>query len=438
MIKYHFLKYVKSLWSVILVCIVASTSSFAQPKIEVSSVTQVFRNIAVITDTSTIQVIFDEFLIPEFLEETEKIEILDVAGIGFGTFDILIVYPSIRVYLLENTNPDLANIMRNWSISELRRDASNNLDATYFYPAYADTLQTPIPSNLQADLVTNALLADILESLERNYKIKPISFRFERDEEGFTYQIWNHESEAFQFSPRPILIGNKIGTSSDNKITGNSIARSNNSSEFIFITKTIEDSVFLPQAIQREYIKEFRNCDICSGPIYESNTRKRTFQAGFYTLFIPKASFNSSFDFGAGFEMGLLVKPAHHFFKFGLGSSIIPTYSTSDSNSNSTSGAQSVSTNTRQLNTNLQMMSGFYWRSGSQLGGYFSLGSRFQTQFYTEPTPTKYQLSGFVEAAIEFNKISTFLRSGILRSRNATGYHEFGISYALKRFRIKS
>lgn len=174
-----------------------------RPSIPEPEVSQIFRNIAEITDAASIAMILDDFLIAEDPDEVERIEIIDVSNIGFGRDDIVVVYPSLNVYIVEQPSPALSEIMRSWGVREQRTDASNELSPDYFYPEFADTLSETDIRERQNELVQGSIISDLLKSVNRNYADMPISLRFERDEEGFTFQIWNYDQEAFDFNPRP-------------------------------------------------------------------------------------------------------------------------------------------------------------------------------------------------------------------------------------------
>ncbi len=174
-----------------------------RPSIAEPQVSQIFRNIAEITDSASIEWILDDFLIAEDPSQVERIEIIDVSNIGFGRDDIVVVYPSLNVYIVEQPSAELTEIMRSWGIQEQRRDASNELQPNYFYPAFADTLSEEEIQERQIELVQGSILADLLESVNRNYTDMPLSLRFERDNEGFTFQLWNYDRDAFAYRPRP-------------------------------------------------------------------------------------------------------------------------------------------------------------------------------------------------------------------------------------------
>ncbi|MDI6401634.1 hypothetical protein QLX67_06480 [Balneolaceae bacterium ANBcel3] len=179
--------------------------SKAQSSFESPEVSQIFRNIVEITDESSIQIILDDFFITENVEDVERIEIIDISDVGFGSNDILVIYPSRNVYVLDQPSPSLLEDMRTWSITEQRRDGLNTLSADYFYPHHADTLDRSEISETEMELVMGSMISDVIESVNRNYHDMPISMRFERGglDEGFTFQIWNYNEDAFSFQSRP-------------------------------------------------------------------------------------------------------------------------------------------------------------------------------------------------------------------------------------------
>jgi len=238
----------------ISICIVFLTTvlfevSEARQLNQEPEVSQIFRNIAELNDPASIQIIFNDFFITENIDQVDRIEIIDVSDIGFGSNDILVVYPSRNVYMLDQPSPQLAETMRSWSIREQRRDAENTLSADYFYPAHADTLERWEVEESEIVLVQNALISDILESLDRNYTDMPISLRFERGEldEGFTFQMWNYSDDAFSFSPRParsdsIAVNDFLYVLySDSTIVADTTLY-----DIIYINKSVQEIIYLP------------------------------------------------------------------------------------------------------------------------------------------------------------------------------------------------
>ncbi len=239
-------------------------------------VSQIFRNIAEINDPASIQIILEDFFITEDVEQVDRIEIIDVSDIGFGSNDILVVYPSRNVYMLDQPSPQLAETMRGWSIQEQRRDAENTLSADYFYPAHADTLERWEVEESEIVLVQNSLISDILESINRNYQDMPISLRFERGEvdEGFTFQMWNYNEDAFAFSPRPAR-SDSIAVNDFLYVlySDSTVVADTTMYDVIFINKTIKETIHIPpfeeqQIIQTQtlpgsgaFSNEFQNTD---------------------------------------------------------------------------------------------------------------------------------------------------------------------------------
>lgn len=174
-----------------------------RPVIADPEVSQIFRNIAVVTDKESIDILLADFLIPEDVENVEKLEIIDVSNIGFGRDDIVVVFPSMNVYILDQPSEEISRVMRSWGIQEQRRDASIELTSEYFYPGSTQSIPESELQDQQIDLVQRSIISDLLESINRNYLDPDISLRFERDDEGFTFQIWNYNDEAFSYSPRP-------------------------------------------------------------------------------------------------------------------------------------------------------------------------------------------------------------------------------------------
>ncbi|MCC5907263.1 MAG: hypothetical protein JJU13_13710 [Balneolaceae bacterium] len=233
--------------------LIEARQQYQEPEVSV-----IFRNIAEITDPASIEIIIDDFLITEFIEDIERIEVIDVSNIGFGTNDILVVHPSRNVYLLDSpSSPELLETMQNWTITEQRRDASNVLSADDFYPTHADTLESWELEETQIELVQNSLISDVLTSLNRNYTELPISFRFERDHDGFTFQMWNYDEDAFLFTPRPPGVADSVAVNdflyvlySDSTVVADTTLY-----DVIYINKTIQETIHVPEIEEQEIIQ---------------------------------------------------------------------------------------------------------------------------------------------------------------------------------------
>jgi len=237
-----------------LLLLFLSTISMAQTSFEEPEVSQIFRNIAEITDPYSIQLVLDDFFITENVDEVDRIEIIDISDVGFGSNDILVIYPSRNVYMLDQPSQALLETMRNWSITEQRRDGLNTLSADYFYPDHADTLDRWDIDESELDLVMGSLISDILESINRNYNDMPISMRFERGtfDEGFTFQIWNYNEDAFSFQSRParadtILVNDFLYiTYSDSTVVADTTMY-----DIIYINHAVHETVYIPPYEER-------------------------------------------------------------------------------------------------------------------------------------------------------------------------------------------
>lgn len=223
----------------------------------VPEISQINRNIAEITDPESIQMILDDFLIPESAEALDRIEIIDVSDIGFGDNDILVLYPTLEVHLIDDPSPALEEIMRGWSLDEQRRDAGAGLDADYFYPHHADTLPMEEIDESELELVQNSIIADLLQSVNRNYDEDEISLRFERDDEGFTFQLWNYDEDALAFSPRPPATPDSVEVNdllyvlySDSTVVADTTLH-----DIMYINKTVEETIYSPPVDEGDMIQ---------------------------------------------------------------------------------------------------------------------------------------------------------------------------------------
>ncbi len=244
----------------LILLILPAFSSISQdrPSIAEPEVSQIFRNIADINDRASIALILEDFLIPEDVDQVERIEVIDVSNIGFGRDDIVVVYPSMNVYIVEQPSRELAEVMRSWGIQEQRRDASNELEPDYFYPAFADTLTENEIQERQLELVQGSIIADLLESVNRNYADMPLSLRFERDQEGFTFQLWNYEQDAFAFKPRPPAVPDSVGVydfiymiTADTTVISDTVMY-----DIMYISKSVQEIIELPpQPADRQEIR---------------------------------------------------------------------------------------------------------------------------------------------------------------------------------------
>jgi hypothetical protein len=291
--------------------ITSSTSSDAV-------ITGIFRNVAEISDSLFIEQILNDFLIPESVSEIERIEIIDVSNIGFGSNDILVIYPSRNVYMLDRPSSEsLLREMQSWRLNDKRRDAENQLDAAYFYPGDKDSALASLNQvygndpdrNLEADLVSNALISDILTSLDRNYRGTPISLRFERDTEGFTFQLWDYEEEALAYAERPEPDTVFVGTESESDLA----QELEPDSEALAASQIERTTLDAEQIEQHGFMRESRRAD------ERSSEELIDFHVSFLSSFLNNANYQTNYHQGLGAELGMKFKPAFLVFMVSAG-----------------------------------------------------------------------------------------------------------------------
>ncbi|WP_340106288.1 Sec7 domain-containing protein [Rhodohalobacter sp. 8-1] len=217
---------------------------------ENANVSQIFRPTAELTQQDAIREFLSGLLLPGDAQDIERIEVVDITNNGFGPDDMVVVHPSMEMYIIDQPDPGISEIMRSWNFEEQQRDASNELSADYFYPEGADTLDLNFVSEEEMmDLVQNSILSDLLESLNRNYNALPISLRLERDQEGFTFQMWDYQREAFSFSPRPPATPDSIGVYDMMYVlySDSTIVADTTYYDLMYINRTVENTIYLPE-----------------------------------------------------------------------------------------------------------------------------------------------------------------------------------------------
>jgi hypothetical protein len=181
-----------------------------------------------VTDPEQVAFLMDRFLI--FDDSVSYIEIIDVTRNGFGPDDIAVTFPSQRTHFLGEFVDSLAqSLMVQWKFeAEYTQDAAFNASPDFFDPAFRDSVReaqilerarlldedrqaeivdsllmaTP-PDTLRQGAAQSAILANLMRAIGRNYDAEPVSLLYERDANGFTFQLWNFEEEAMEYVPPP-------------------------------------------------------------------------------------------------------------------------------------------------------------------------------------------------------------------------------------------
>lgn len=249
MMKYLLQKNFATTLGAIILFSIVTTSLSAQNLADRAEVSQIFRPTAELTDSESIEELLGALILSDDPSEVERIEVIDITNNGFGPDDMIVVHPSLNMYIIDQPDPDIAEIMRSWNFEEQRRDALN-LSADDFYPEWADTVDLDLISDEQMiGIVQNSIISDLLESLNRNYNAMPISLRLDRDEEGFTFQMWDYQREAFSFSPRPPAAPDSIGVYDMMYIlySDSTIVADTTYYDLMYINRTVENTIYLPE-----------------------------------------------------------------------------------------------------------------------------------------------------------------------------------------------
>ncbi|MEX2640089.1 MAG: hypothetical protein WD266_05360 [Balneolales bacterium] len=159
---------------------------------------QISRPFAEITNQELIGFFLDQFLIAE--SDVNKLEIIDVTANGFGPDDIVVAHPSMSAYIVEEPSEAALTVMQDWSLDDYRVD-SDNIEPDLFDPELTGNV---------TDAAQNAIIADLLRTLNRNYAGLPIRLRLERDENGFTFEMWDFDEGSLQYTPSPPVIPDSV------------------------------------------------------------------------------------------------------------------------------------------------------------------------------------------------------------------------------------
>jgi len=203
-------------------------------------VSQMSRPYAEITDQELVDFFIDQYMIPE--DDVNKIEIIDVTNNGFGPDDILVAYPSMNAYVV-HAPPEAQAIMRDWSLEAEYRIDSENLPAEAFDPIEPDTIVFDEP-----DQAERAIVGDIIRALDRTYGDIPIRLRFERDYDGFTFQMWDYNEFALSYSPPPAPVPEYVDVHDLLYVirTDSTIVADTAYYDIFYVIKTVEDIHYVP------------------------------------------------------------------------------------------------------------------------------------------------------------------------------------------------
>lgn len=178
----------------------AQAQSFEMPTID-----QVMISRAEVRDKALIAKILEVSMITESPDQVERIYFLDVTNNGFGDNDMIVTYPSNKVYMYVATD-EIKQITKHWPPVGGKR-----LDLAEFDPEFYENLD---PAQDSTDMALKWMMAGTLRSINNNLVSTdmPIKLFFERSEDGIKFNVWGYEgSDADALKWKPENLANRRG-----------------------------------------------------------------------------------------------------------------------------------------------------------------------------------------------------------------------------------
>lgn len=161
--------------------------------------TQVTRPVVQVIDPEMIDFLLFELFV-EPVEPPTRLQVVDVTQNGFGPDDVMIAFPSVEVFTIPAFLPDsVQTIMSGWAPEVEYRMDSGNMSAS----ALGSLIGSESDSTRLAE---GALLYDLVQAVERNYRDLPVALLFQRDSVGFTFQLWDYNRPSMTYAPRPEFV----------------------------------------------------------------------------------------------------------------------------------------------------------------------------------------------------------------------------------------
>lgn len=224
-----------------------------------ASFTQVTRPVAQLTDQAKIDELFSELIIgPQIPRDSiNRIEVIDVTENGYGPDDLLVVYPSGNTYNIPETRGRAQEIMSRWTLeSDFQFDSANRpADSLRPSPPQSDTTESDVaeadttdsdrtrPGAGPSQFVEKQMMADVLETVQRNYNGSSISLLLERDADGFTMEMWDYDPADMQYEAPPTGPPDSVRTRDVVYVVrSDSVVY-----DVVYINKTVEETEYVPQ-----------------------------------------------------------------------------------------------------------------------------------------------------------------------------------------------
>ena len=202
---------------------------------------QVTRPVVQIEEAELITFLLDALIILTE-EETSMLEVIDITSNGFGPDDVVVVHPSMVAHKLPPVLPgDVQDLMNGWQLEANTQYDGANTSAESYNPELTRAGET----EGQAE---QAILYDLLRSLERNYEGQPISILFERDQEAFSFQMWDFEEPALRYTPPPPAQPDTVNAYDMLYLVRNDSLIISDTTLFdvFFVSKKVEEVIWMP------------------------------------------------------------------------------------------------------------------------------------------------------------------------------------------------
>lgn len=217
----------------------AASPAMGQARLDFSQVT---RPVVEVQDPQLVAFLLDALII--LTEgETTSLEVIDITRNGFGPDDVVVVHPSMETHKLPPVLPaDVQDLMNGWQLEANTQYDGANDRASVYDPERDPELRT---SQQKAE---RAVLYDLLRSLERNYRDAPLSILFERNEEAFTFQMWDYNEDALAYTPPPPAQPDTVNAYDmlfvlrhDSLIIADTVLY-----DLFYLQKTVEEIIWMP------------------------------------------------------------------------------------------------------------------------------------------------------------------------------------------------
>ena len=232
----------KGLIGVFWLLLIAESALGQNRPVEYSQVT---RPVVEVRDAERISFLLDALIIFSDVEIT-MLEVVDITGNGFGPDDVVIVHPSMESHYLPPVLPtDVQEMMNGWKLEANTQFDGANADAESYNPETGNSLG-------ESQKAEQAIMYDLLRSLERNYGDGPMSLLFERNDEAFTFQMWDYQEQALSYAPPPPAQPDTVNTydmlyvlRSDSLVISDTTLF-----DVVYIKKKVEEVIWMPDIPQ--------------------------------------------------------------------------------------------------------------------------------------------------------------------------------------------